>query len=317
MPHKHKRKRDVSPSSHDLPPTSRARPLSIHKKSDPIFTADIDKRRKFEARKQRKEQKKGSEYKSDDTPKAFKRLMAFQEGKKTRNGLDDGMSTSSKKRKRTTEAAMEARASKPGSASNGAPERTENKPEPTEADPPATTLKIQPSESLSSFALRVDQSLPLTSLPKHNQKAQPVTDANGKPLPGLKPYLTKHNKRLARMQKEWRATEQRLRAKEEEQAEELADQKEEDSLLWLGAGVDPSNPKGRKKRGRGRDVDDVDPWKVLEKKRREEGSLKQKGLQDVVSAPPVLKPLKNIFKEKGDAGGGGLRGGGTSRAVMA
>src|ERR1700712_5531402 len=99
MPHKHKRKADSNETtSYDLPPTSRARPLSIHKKADSVFTSDIERKRKHEARKQKKEQKR-DQYKEDDTPKAFRRLMAFQEGKRVRNGLDDGSAPSRKKRK--------------------------------------------------------------------------------------------------------------------------------------------------------------------------------------------------------------------------
>jgi hypothetical protein len=82
-----------------------------------------------------------------------------------------------------------------------------------------------------------------------------------------------------------------LRAKEEEEDDELADKREEDALLWLSGGFDGP---GRKKR----DKDDADPWKQLERKRREEGETKPRSLQDVVLAPPVLKPLKAIFKEK-------------------
>ncbi len=116
------------------------------------------------------------------------------------------------------------------------------------------------------------------------------------------------------MQKEWRNTEQKLKDKGEERDDELAEQREEEQMVWLGAGVDPLSGTSRKKSkrrgasGGGRDIDDADPWKVLEKKRREEGALRQRNLQDVVTAPPVLKPLKSIFREK--------QGTSTARVVM-
>src|ERR1700712_539343 len=106
MPHKHKRKHgEDDPSTYDLPPSSRAKTLPVHKKADSIFTSDIEKKRKYEARRQKKEQRidqqKQSEsggYRDDDTPKAFKRMMMFQEGKRVRSGLDDGASTKKKRK---------------------------------------------------------------------------------------------------------------------------------------------------------------------------------------------------------------------------
>ncbi|KAJ9604355.1 hypothetical protein H2200_011189 [Cladophialophora chaetospira] len=296
MPHKHKRKpASTDTASYDLPPTSRARPLSIHKKADSIFTSDIERKRKYEARKQKKDQKR-DQYKEDDTPKAFRRLMAFQEGKRVRNGLDDGSAPARKKRKVNGRSTTEALAT-----STSMPSDTNTTTAATTSEPlPSTTLKISPHESLSTFSQRVDQSLPLTSIPKH--KSTKLNTITG--LEKIKTPLTKHNKRLARMQKEWRATEQKLKDKNEELDDELAEKREESEMIWLGAGVDPSNPLASRKRKRkgggvaGKDVDDADPWKVLEKKRREEGELRQKSLQDVVTAPPVLKPLKNIFREK-------------------
>ncbi|KIW64630.1 hypothetical protein PV04_09553 [Phialophora macrospora] len=289
MPHKHKHKRDGDdPSNYDLPPTHRAKTLAVHKKTDPIFTSDIEKKQKREARKQKREQQQSKQYRDDDTPKAFKRLLAFQDGKRIRSGLDDGKAAPSKKRRKVDSDSTSTLNVKPND------ETTLSTSTAASAPPATTSLKIKPHESLSSFSARVDQSLPLSSVPRHKTKLAQIAG-----LEKVKTPLTKHNKRLARMQKEWRNTEQKLKAKEEEVADERADKREEDQLVWLGAGVDPSNPTGKKKRKRGgKDVEDVDPWKVLEKKRREEGELRQRSLQDVVTAPPVLKPLKNIFKDK-------------------
>ena len=291
MPHKHKRKRDDDKSNYDLPPTSRAKTLSVHRKSESIFTSDAEKKRKLEAKKQRKDQKK-QEY-NDDTPKAFQRLMAFQqEGKRIRSGLDDGTKPSKKKSKPTTKI-----------PENKTVPSEDTLLPPTNPAPTVEIPKIKPGESLSTFSQRVDQSLPLASIPKHSTR---LSTASG--LEKLKTPLTKHNKKLARMQKDWREQDRRYKERKEEEDEEMAEKREEDELVWLSAGLDPNKPlssargKKRKKGGAaGRDIDDVDPWKVLEKKRREEGELKQRNLQDVVQAPPVLKPLKNIFKERDGA----------------
>ncbi|KIW33366.1 uncharacterized protein PV07_00223 [Cladophialophora immunda] len=317
MPHKHKRKRDEDESNFDLPPTSRARTLSVHQKQESIFTSDADKKRKQDARKQQKRKKtnnNGAEF-EDDTPKAFRRLMSFQVGgKRIPSGLDDG-NTSKKKQKQKKEDKSGSNthsASKPDGLVEHA---TATSTSPSHPPPPTTTTatattaanipKILPGESLAAYSQRVDQSLPLTSIPKHRTRLSAIPG-----LEKIKTPLTKHNKRLARMQKEWRATDQRLKEQREEEDEELAEKQEEDEILWLGAGIDPakqaatlskSGGKAKKKRkgGGGRDVDDADPWKILEKKRREEGQLgRQTNLQDVVAAPPTLKPVRNIFKEK-------------------
>ncbi|KAI4144529.1 MAG: hypothetical protein L6R39_004140 [Caloplaca ligustica] len=86
MPHKHKRARLSSPSTHDLPPTSLAHPLPVSKTPLPA--------RKPSRRKPPPH---------DDTPRAFARLMSFAAtGHKTPRGLDDGATAArSKKRKRS------------------------------------------------------------------------------------------------------------------------------------------------------------------------------------------------------------------------
>ncbi|KIY04128.1 uncharacterized protein Z520_00820 [Fonsecaea multimorphosa CBS 102226] len=311
MPHKHKRKREEDDSNFNLPPTSRARTLSVHQKSESIFTSDADRKRTQEARRGKKKNSKsksnGAADFEDDTPKAFKRLMAFQPGaggKKMRpSGLDDGDLSKKKKRKQQREredrvVPNSESASKPDPLGGDAGASTEA------SDTTTTQLpRLLPGESLSSYSARVDQSLPLTSIPRHRTR---LTSIPG--LEKIKTPLTKHNKRLARMQKEWRATDARLREKKQEEHEEMLEKKEEDEILWLGAGIDPTlstnsnnnnNKKKKKKRKGGDGMDDADPWKILEKKRREEGQLgRQANLQDVVAAPPTLKPVKNIFKEK-------------------
>ena len=256
--------------SFDLPPTVRARPLSVLK---PEKEGSHGKKRKLNSSKQNKTTKE-----VDDTPKSFARLMAFQRtGKRAPSSLDDGNSTKPK-----------GKASKPHEMDvESVPKLT------TSHGPGSSTVvpKILPGERLSDFAFRVDQALPLHSISR--QRSQPETIA------GLKPEvsLSKHNRRLQRMQQEWRAVDAKVKAQREEEEEELEDRREEESLLWLGVG-NGKRKKGRRKNDGNVPVgDDDDPWKQLERKRREQG-VQQRNLQDVVQAPPVLKPVKNIFKEK-------------------
>lgn len=234
--------------------------------------------------------------------------MAFQTtGKRAPSGLDNGDRPAKKKNKKNLSTAST-------STTTTTTTSTTTKPSVAAAAPAQKfqpTLQILPGERLSEFAARVDQSLPLTSIPKHRTRSTQIAG-----LEKIKTPLTKHNKRLARLQSEWRATEAKIRARREEQEDELADEKEEDDLLWLGAGIDRTAAAvgGKKKKKKASSDDDVDPWKQLEKKRREEGELgRQKNLQDVVTAPPVLKSVKNIFKDKSDRNVGGM---GVSRAIM-
>ncbi|KAK5047017.1 hypothetical protein LTR84_006959 [Exophiala bonariae] len=331
MPHKHKRKRENDESNFNLAPNARARTLSVHQKSESIFTSDKQRKEKLaekhdQRRRKRSKSGKGAE---DDTPKAFARLMAFQnEGKRVRSGLDDGLRQEKKKKKNNNK--------KDNTNNGGNKTQTEESPSTAHATANAATApshalpKILPGERLSDFSLRVDQSLPLTGVPKHSTR-------NTVPGLDIKTPLTKHNKRLARMQRDWRAQEAKIRDREEEAADEDAEKREEEGLLWLGVDVESGvmagkSGKGKKKRRR-EVADEGDPWKVLERKRREEERAREReeaeagvarggggfvgqgrtaqsrGLnaRDTVQAPPVLKPVKNIFKEMSDHGAVGSR----------
>jgi hypothetical protein len=226
----------------------------------------------------------------DDTPKAFARLMQFHTlGKRLPKGLDDGNTESEKKKKKRKLDTADT----PGTATSI--------PEPSE-QPPQPIPKILSGERLSDFAARVDQALPITGLRSTDkQRAAKV--------PGLKERTTKHNKRLGRMQNEWRETERRRKEKLEEEMDELEDEREEQDLLWNGVGSKASKKKKKQKKSRvgghgGDDDDDEDPWKALEKSRAE---AKQRNLQDVVQAPPQLKKVKSKFKEVGGGVGVDVR----------
>jgi hypothetical protein len=212
----------------------------------------------------------------DDTPKSFARLMQFHTlGKRLPKGLDDGNiqpKKNNKKRKLDTA---------------DTPDTVAAIPEPSQQ--PQQIPKILPGERLSDFAARVDQALPIAGLrTTDKQRASKV--------PGLKERTTKHNKRLERMQNEWREMERRRKEKLEEEMDELEDEREEQDFLWNGVGS-KTTKKEKQKKSRGGDPnadDDEDPWRVLEKSRAE---AKQRNLQDVVQAPPQLKKVKNKFKE--------------------
>jgi hypothetical protein len=215
----------------------------------------------------------------DDTPKSFARLMQFHTlGKRLPNGLDNGNTQPKKNNKKRKLDTVDS----PGTVTAI--------PEPSQQPQPIP--KILPGERLSDFAARVDQALPIAGL--HTTDKQRASK-----VPGLKERTTKHNKRLERMQNEWRETERRRKEKLEEEMDELEDEREEQDFLWNGVGskATKKNRKQKKSRGGGPGADDdEDPWKVLEKSRAE---AKQRNLQDVVQAPPQLKKIKSKLKEVG------------------
>jgi hypothetical protein len=198
-------------------------------------------------------------------------------GIKLPKGLDDGVDRRpSKKRK-----------------------RTDNDTAAAKAIQPETTVapKILPGERLSDFAARVDQALPLSGLASlHSRKdGKPLDPALAKSLKGRP---TKHNKRLLRMQKEWREEEARRKARKEEAVEEDEEKTEREGGLWEGVGQGQG---GKKRKGKGGSTtiaglqgQDEDPWAELTRVKRE--ATRMKNLQDVVQAPPQLDHAKAVGK---------------------
>ena len=217
----------------------------------------------------------------DDTPRAFTRLLGNY--RPPRSGLDDGTRPSKKARK--------------GS-------KAESKPS-VEAPAPAPVPlpTIQPREPLSSFAARVDAALPFSGLSKKSGGAG-------------RERQTKTERKMQKMQKEWREEDRRRKEKLEEEVEgEGADEEGLDGF-WKTANKPKSERKG-KRRGHAEDVDDDDnddPWAHLAAKRREESDATTAsglgaglvGLHDVVLAPPkfskVPKGKENLGLNKGAGG---------------
>jgi len=152
---------------------------------------------------------------------------------------------------------------------------------------------ILPGERLSDFSARVDQALPVAGLAKRGKKVEGIRDHR----------ITKHERRLKRLQEEWRKEDKRLREKAEEQRELAEEVEAEERDLWDDRTGDLPARKGKKgKRKRipgelvnGKDDND-DPWAVLQERE------KPIALHDVVQAPPVFNVLpKEKFKIKSGA----------------
>ncbi|PVH99452.1 hypothetical protein DM02DRAFT_564628 [Periconia macrospinosa] len=285
MPHKHKRKaEDKDESNFNLPPTEYAAPLAVRKGSN---TKPATKKRKVATIEG---------YGADDTPRAFMRLMAFSKTGKRPSGLDDGPKKGKKNNNNGANKAQSGNASQNKTAAAATVEKETTID--SEAQPAQPKLKIMPGESLSEFRQRVNQALPLGTVAK-----------TGKKIAGLSDHrVTKHERRLKRLQEGWRKEEARIRDKEQEERELAEEEEDEAEDLWEDRTVDlpaagGNGRKGKKKKGKRKlvvgEVDDGkdDEWEVLRKKREE-----RKGLHDVVQAPPTFDRVpREIFKVKDGA----------------
>lgn len=211
----------------------------------------------------------------DDTPRAFARLMAYQTtGRKPPRGLDDGPPPG-KKRKRRNDGTVD----------------------PTNGETIIPALpKIHPSEHLADFSARVNASLPVSGL---------ITCSKAY---GTQERKTKLERRVQRMQKEWREVEARRKERrDEERDEKVVDEDDED--------IEPRASRGKKK-GKGRKQsteddgdDEEDPWAKIAASRQRNANANGGlvGLHDVVQAPPKLPPKIKQKLEAPKSVTGGLR----------
>jgi hypothetical protein len=229
------------------------------------------------------------------------------------SGLDDGSAdrrkanNNSKKRKR---GATDETASGGGGADASPVERGTAA---TTAPPPPTLPRIQPGEKMSDFAARVDAALPMTGVAR-NKKSAKLAGVAGEG----RAAQTRLEKKMQRMQAEWRREEKLIRQKQRERMEELLDEYAvggddvgvaNGALLdqWAAGGRDEEEDENeneedeggagagrrkRRKRGKGRGKatkqrkreEDEDPWEVIKLARNEQ----PRGLHDVVQAPPKI-----------------------------
>jgi hypothetical protein len=252
----------------------------------------VGKSRTFGSAPKAKKRKTGhvEGYGADDTPKGFARLMAFSKSTKPRrSGLDDGVVKTKKQRKQEQQAAKEAEGTEQENTS-----KTEAPQKPAKVE-----LRIQPGESMFEFKSRVDQALPLSGLAKSGKKIEGVSDHR----------ITKHERKLKRLQKGWREEELRIRDKELEEQELAEEEEDEQKALWGEHTADlPTTTNGKKKKAKktkrrrlAGEVDNgsEDEWEALNRKKE----TVRKGLHDVVSAPPEFtRTPREIFKVKNGAG---------------
>lgn len=218
----------------------------------------------------------------DDTPKAFTRLLGHY--RPPRSGLDDGIRRSKKALK-------------------------ESKPDNTTlALAPAAVPTIQPREPLSSFAARVDAALPFSGLSRKSGGAKKAGRES----------QTKTERKMQKMQKEWREEDRRRKEKLEEEGNEDVDEHGlDESMRTATKGKRKGGKKKRKRSGHGEERDDDDdPWAHIAAKRLEGNDAKTAsgsgaglvGLHDVVLAPPRFSRVPKGKEDFGiKEGVGGLK----------
>lgn len=234
--------------SFDLPPSQQALPLpSIPNKTTKNNKNKRKKTAETEVRRTKKHHKKN---KDDDTPRAFKRMMAISQGRKHRPGLDDGVKT---------KAAISEKVA-------------------------TETPRIKPGEDFRTFSARVDASLPISGLAAKQQ----VKD--GKDVVGIKVKRTRKELKMHKLYDQWRAEEEKIQEQREEQKELAAEREMDNEAAGISVSsifgdqdVVPGGKGGKKRKSRRKSNDD-DPWAELKKKRGEAAI----GLNDIAQAPPEL-----------------------------
>ncbi|KAH0493713.1 hypothetical protein TgHK011_000367 [Trichoderma gracile] len=236
MPHKHRSKKGDNAAEFDLPPTQNARPLPVNKRNATTTS---------EGRVTKKRHRNST--RNNDTPRAFRRLMAVAGGKKLRSGLDDG------------------------EAENPSIKKSEK---------PSEDLQIRPGENLGAFASRVDAALPVAGLARKTSVTK-----DGKDAQGFKVYRTRKERKMHKLYDQWRAEELKIQEKKEEELELIAERDLEDDaagILTSAAFQDENSHTRRKKGHKRRKVAEEDPWLELKRRRAE----KKPKIHDTVLAPP-------------------------------
>lgn len=218
------------------------------------------------------------------------------EGKKRKRGANDTAKDDSARKKK----------------SGKEPEPDTTTAAPTPKADPKTLPQILPGEKLSDFAARVDREMPLSEMKRTMQVA---TLPNGTKI--REQRLTKHDKRLRRLQSQWREDDEKIKEREAIEREEREAEMEDQLELWkqweAEAGKSKAKKKAaaskKKKKGKGKnngdagsgdddDYDDADPWAKLNKPERLNRAANP---LDVVQAPPQLTKPKEKFKVRGGA----------------
>ncbi|KAK4169146.1 hypothetical protein QBC43DRAFT_227698 [Cladorrhinum sp. PSN259] len=278
MPHKHTR-RDRDENAFELPPTKIAKPLptTTRSKKNAATSSQKDSNNSNDPPKKNQKRKR-AEGKSDDAPRAFKRMMALKEGRLPRNGLDNGDAPKGKAKQKAEKKAAAVAAGK----TTGGPTTKDNTASATEE------LKIRPGEKMWEFNQRVDAALPISGL------VTKTAVKDGKDPLGIKVKRTLRERKMHNMYAEWREMDRKFKEKREEEMELEEENEMENEAMGVTWKLDQEAQSKKKKKGKRtkyigeQSGPEGDPWEEIKKKRGE----KKVGLNDVAQAPPELKVPK-------------------------
>lgn len=286
-------------STYDLPPSVVAKPLPTRDLQSKPSNKKNKKKETDAKTKWEKFETKNKIGLNDDTPKAFRRLMQYQQARAAKQTSTPSRQDAGKTKKRKRDAidgSKEESMGKKKSLSASAGETA------TGSDNP----KILPGEKLSDFAARVDRELPLSAMKRSSKPT--VSD-----MPDIREAkLTKHERRLRRLQRQWREEEERIKEREREEMEEREANMDDQIQLWKQWEAEAGKRKKKgtaTKKNRGEeqgqndgdpDSDDgnPDPWAKLNNPDRVNQPVNP---FDVAQAPPQLTKLKGKFKVRGGA----------------
>ncbi|KAK3997684.1 hypothetical protein QBC44DRAFT_364494 [Cladorrhinum sp. PSN332] len=275
MPHKHTR-RERDENAFELPPTKIAKPLPTTTRSKKNAPSSQKDNNNSNDPPKKNQKRKRAEGKSDDAPRAFKRMMAIKEGKLPRSGLDNGDAPKGKGKQK---AESKSGATAKSTAAVATKDKTASG---------AEELKIRPGEKMWEFNQRVDAALPISGL-----VTKPAIKDGKDPL-GIKVKRTLRERKMHNMYAEWREMDRKWKEKREEEMEAEEEKEMENETMGVTFRLDQEAQSKTKKRGkRARYIGEQsgpegDPWEEIKKKRGE----KKVGLNDVAQAPPELKVAK-------------------------
>lgn len=232
-----------------------------------------------------------------------KNLERHNNKKKRKSNDDDSDSGSGSDDSESDTPAVPRNKKKPATKTKGQPANKTTSTGPSETENSAKKApQILPGEKLSDFAARVDREMPLSQM---KRTSLPKTPGD---LPKIRDHkVTKHEKRLKRLQSQWREEDARIKDREAAEQEEREENMEEQTQRWKAwdaeAGKKKRNPNhaqgssgsGKKRKGAGDDDDGPDPWAKLKKKRAAVNPF------DVAQEPPQLKKPREKFKVRGGA----------------
>lgn len=257
----------------------------------------------------------------NDTPKAFQRLMMVQAARvPTASGHNGKRGVQQKKRKRIENDDDDDEDEKDGDVVPASGKNRLNG-QRRQSQSGNAVPTIMPGERLADFSARVDQAMPLSGL---KRSGKPVSSSEVIQI--REQQRTKHERRLRRLQQQWRKEEAAIQEREAAEREEREAEMEEQLALWkeweieAGEGNAKSKKnktttpktmnkkKGKKKHtggtanddfGPGGDDDEADPWAKLNN--NWDRLNKPANPFEVALAPPQLMKPKEVFKVRGGA----------------